>query len=109
MTWDMSEKDRPTAFVDIDNTLLLWTGSVGDGTPRVNDRLIGALRAWKAKVKGAVYLWSFGGATHCRNAAKFTLIEDLVDGYVGKPSIIIDDDQSWLGARTAKFLPGDFK
>ena len=109
MTWDMSEKDRPTAFVDVDNTLLLWPGPVGGGYPKINWPLVDALRTWKTQTKGVVYLWSFGGATHCRAAVIFAKIHDLVDGCVGKPSCIIDDDQAWLGARTTKFLPGDFK
>jgi hypothetical protein len=44
------------------------------------------------KREGAlVYLWSTGGTEHARKAAREAKIEKLVDGFLPKPHVYVDD------------------
>ena len=44
------------------------------------------------KREGAVvYLWSTGGPDHARKAAREAKIEKLVDGFLHKPNVYVDD------------------
>jgi len=92
MTWEMPYKDAPTLYVDVDGTLLTWPGGVGSGTPKPNEQTVAYIRGWLAQSRARVYIWSFGGAEHAHNAARFCGIENLVSGYIGKPTEILDDD-----------------
>lgn len=38
-----------------------------------------------------LFLWSTGGANYCLKVARLNGLEDLFEGFVAKPDIIIDD------------------
>ena len=70
-------------FVDVDLTLVDADGRLLDGARDALSRL---------KDRGChLFLWSTGGAEYCRKVARVNGLEDLFDGFVAKPDIIIDD------------------
>ena len=99
----ITEKDQPTIFCDVDDTLILWSRCV-DGCPAVNGPLCARLEAAKA-VGYCIWLWSFGGPAHAKAAAVYCGITDIVDGYCWKPSIVIDDNHAWLDRRLERQAP----
>jgi hypothetical protein len=38
-----------------------------------------------------LFLWSTGGADYCRKVARINGLENLFEGFVAKPDILIDD------------------
>ena len=70
-------------FVDVDLTLVDADGRILDGAGDALKRL---------KDRGChLFLWSTGGADYCRKVARLYALEDLFEGFVSKPDIIIDD------------------
>src|SRR4051812_29537978 len=70
-------------FVDVDLTLVDADGRILDGAGD-------ALKSLKER--GChLFLWSTGGADYCRKVARLYGLEDLFEGFVSKPDIIIDD------------------
>ena len=105
MNWPMPEKDHPTAFIDVDHTLLMWGGPVGDVPfPLVNGPLITRIREMKAK-GWRIAVWSYGGELHAKNAVKHCGLENIVDWCCGKPTLIIDDAPDRIWQRAEKQLP----
>ena len=105
MTWEMPYKDAPTLYVDVDGTLLKWpSGQAGSVRPAINEAAVSYIRQWKLRPKSRVYIWSFGGQEHAENAAEFCCIKHLIDGYIGKPTEILDDDPN-IKARINHRMP----
>ncbi|HSS29218.1 MAG TPA: hypothetical protein VLL50_14820 [Usitatibacter sp.] len=74
-------------FVDVDGTL--ERKILGIEVPLKN--VCEGVRLLKRQ--GAlVYLWSTGGASHARKAAREAKIEKLVDGFLPKPNVYVDDE-----------------
>ena len=70
-------------FVDVDLTLVDADGRILDGAGSALKLL---------KDRGChLFLWSTGGADYCRKVARLNGLEDLFEGFVSKPDIIIDD------------------
>ena len=70
-------------FVDVDLTLVDADGRLLDGARDALARL---------KEHGChLFLWSTGGSDYCRKVARVNGLEDLFEGFVAKPDIIIDD------------------
>jgi hypothetical protein len=70
-------------FVDVDLTLVDDDGRLLDGAGEALKRL---------NERGChLFLWSTGGADYCRKVARINGLEDLFEGFVAKPDILIDD------------------
>lgn len=93
-----------TIFVDVDGTLILWSenrpGKAFSGVPKMNMRLIRWLIEWRRKnPEGNIYVWSTSGAIHAEWAVEFCGLEELIDGAMAKPDLIVDDSFTWLKKR----------
>ena len=95
----------PTAFVDVDGTLLLWTGKNGaEAAPPINEALILRIRALKAD-GWDICVWSYGSAEHARRAVEYCGIADVVDWCINKPTLIVDDTGPRFAHAAAVELP----
>ena len=102
----------PTAFFDVDDTLLMW--SIPDGfegdlvTVRCRDYIenlapnehnIKLLKKFATRGH-AVVVWSGGGADWAEAVVKALGLEDYVQVVTGKPNYYIDDianSKEWIG------------
>ena len=73
-------------FIDVDGTLERKV--LGIEVPLKN--VVAGVQLLKRE--GAlIYLWSTGGSAHARKAAREAKIEKLVDGFLPKPNVYVDD------------------
>jgi hypothetical protein len=70
-------------FVDVDLTLIDADGRILDGAREALSLL---------KERGChLFLWSTNGADYCCKVARLNGLEELFEGFVAKPDIVIDD------------------
>ena len=70
-------------YVDVDLTLIDHQGGLLPDAAEAMRKLYDA---------GChLFLWSTGGADYCRKVARLNRLEELFEGFVSKPDIIIDD------------------
>lgn len=102
-----TQKRNPVIFSDVDGTIIFWQNEDGTYTaptpkyaqehnldPKVNDRAVQFLRNRHA-AGATIVLWSMGGEEHCRWAAKFCGIDNIVSNYLRKPTASMDDKPGW--------------
>ena len=79
-------KESSVIYIDVDDTFVR-----SFGTKRIP--MIGVIDKIKMlKTQGAkLYCWSSGGAEYARNSAHEFGIDDCFDGFLPKPTILIDD------------------
>lgn len=79
-------KECPVIYIDVDDTFVR-----SFGTKRIP--MTGVIDKIKTlKKQGAMlYCWSSGGAEYARDSAKEFGIDDCFDGFLPKPTILIDD------------------
>jgi hypothetical protein len=99
--------DKPTLYVDVDDTLVMWNAHEAAEGAAENDFLnlpsageivtvfphrphINILRQFKARGQNVV-VWSQGGSDWAETVVKALGIEHLVDAIVTKPNWFIDD------------------
>ncbi len=97
-----------TIFVDVDGTLIIWSGDrpgrAFSGSPKVNTKLIDFLKtAKKENPNVKIYVWSTGGQDHARWAVDYADLNGYVDYCMAKPGLIVDDSFTWLKKRARMF------
>jgi FMN phosphatase YigB (HAD superfamily) len=91
----------PVIYFDVDDTLVRSAGTKRIPIPAA----IASVR--NLKESGArLYLWSTGGAEYARATAQELKIEDCFEGFLPKPTAIVDDQHytEWRDLR--HFYPG---
>lgn len=85
---------KTVIYVDVDDTLVRSVGAKRIPVPRV----LAGIR----ELRGAgatMYLWSSGGGEYARRSALELGIADCFDGFLPKPTVVVDDQpvQEWRG------------
>ena len=79
-------KERPVIYIDVDDTFVRSFGTKRIPMTEVIDKIK------TLKIQGAkLYCWSSGSAVDARDSAQEFGIYDCFDGYLPKPTILIDD------------------
>ena len=101
--WGDKHDTLTTVYSDVDGCLINWPGPKAGssryakkygGDPIPNPLIVDYLKQ-KKKEGFTIVLWSIGGVEHCKWAAELCRIHDIVDHYIAKPSILIDDCHRW--------------
>jgi len=79
---------QSVVYVDIDDTLVRSAGTKRIPIPRV----ISAVKDYAAD-GGVLFAWSSGGAEYARQVAIELGIEKLFQGFLPKPTLMIDDQE----------------
>ena len=81
-------------YVDVDDTLVRSIGTKRIPMPRV----IEGVRELKA-AGATLFLWSSGGAAYARDTAAELGLMDCFEGYLPKPTVVLDDQapHEWRG------------
>ena len=104
-----------TVYCDIDGTLIIWPGGKGGSTkiakreklsPKINNIVVDILKSEKSK-GSTIILWSAGGKEHCKWSAEFCGITNIVDVYLRKPNIFIDDNHKWISNKRRTYINQD--
>lgn len=93
----------------------MWPGGKAGSTriakprglsPDINTVVVDLLKSEKQK-GSTIVLWSIGGTAHCKWAAEFCGIKDIVDIYLRKPNIFIDDNHKWFVSKKRTHINPD--
>ncbi len=88
------KNNRPAIFIDVDNTLIIWSAKHGKPKATLNKHLTAKLRE---QADADVVLWSRRGKRYAEAMAERFKVTDLFDAIVGKPTTIFDDEGlEWL-------------
>lgn len=98
-------KKFQTLFVDVDGTLIIWSGAhpgrAFSGSPKVNTKLADWLiTTKKGNPNVQIYVWSRGGQQHARWAVQYAHLDGYVAQCMAKPDLFVDDSFTWLKKRS---------
>lgn len=95
-------KDHYTAYVDVDETLILWKDDPSDPANKIlqleNGDLVVKLHKKHIQLVKNLYtigwniiIWSQGGSNHAEAVIKKIGLENYIHAIIPKPTLVIDD------------------
>lgn len=89
-----------TIAMDVDGTLILWSGptpgSPGSGEPKPNVALIERMMRWKALGDRDWIVWSGNGKEHAWRMVAGLGLQAHVHIVSAKPTLMLDDAPGWF-------------